>query len=194
MSNYIVSSGSAASVRAAETWAQRTALERSSSHIRSMYVEIKQQVRWAVHSEEDERREAMEARELAHETFDRHCLSEDQVRSLLDGTIEGKIYTAEDLIAIIKPPLSEIQCGMIADIVRERPTIELRKEYAGACAICQNEADDLSTGYGRPVALPCGHIFHHDCIKRWAIVLEHKNCPSCRKKSVVALAPLRLRL
>jgi hypothetical protein len=194
MSYYIDPTGPAASVRAAETWTQRTALERSSSHIRSMCAEIKQEAQLVVELEERIRREKSEEYDLAHGAFDQHCLTEDQVRSLLDGTIEGQIYTAVELIGIIRPPLTEIQCGMITEIVRERPTMEIRNAYADACGVCMEELDDLSAGKGRPVALPCGHIFHHDCVKGWVVARDHKSCPYCRKESVTALAPLRLRL
>ncbi|KAK8803572.1 hypothetical protein WA158_001266 [Blastocystis sp. Blastoise] len=41
------------------------------------------------------------------------------------------------------------------------------------CVICR---DDMIAE--EAIVLPCGHIFHVDCIKTW--ILEHSTCPTCR--------------
>jgi len=47
------------------------------------------------------------------------------------------------------------------------------------CSICLNE-DNENMG-----SLPCGHTFHHNCVRNWFIVSLRNNtysCPNCRCK------------
>jgi len=45
-----------------------------------------------------------------------------------------------------------------------------------ACSVCMS---DFEIGV-KGIFLPCGHIFHPDCIKPW--LKDHNTCPVCRKE------------
>lgn len=53
-------------------------------------------------------------------------------------------------------------------------------ERADDCSICSSALRDAEAlqQWGEPVALPCGHVFHQDCILPW--LERHHNCPLCR--------------
>ncbi|OBT65075.1 hypothetical protein VE03_05204 [Pseudogymnoascus sp. 23342-1-I1] len=55
-----------------------------------------------------------------------------------------------------------------------------------SCAVCITE---FSTGDGdddNVRRLPCGHLFHYECILRW---LYNRNCPVCRREYALARMP-----
>lgn len=57
----------------------------------------------------------------------------------------------------------------------KRPVTDSELREHTECAICLNEFIK-----GDKVAqLPCGHIFHSDCVGCW--LFEHPNCPICRE-------------
>lgn len=45
-----------------------------------------------------------------------------------------------------------------------------------ACSVCITDFEIGNKG----IFLPCGHIFHPDCIKPW--LKDHNTCPVCRKE------------
>lgn len=47
-------------------------------------------------------------------------------------------------------------------------------KYTMDCSICQ---EDIFTGCAS--CIPCGHVFHTKCLKRW--LLTSYSCPVCRK-------------
>ena len=48
----------------------------------------------------------------------------------------------------------------------------------GDCSICLSELDMDGVGLAAPVTLPCGHVFHCDCVLPW-LAKDH-SCPLCR--------------
>ena len=55
-------------------------------------------------------------------------------------------------------------------------------EEVNICIICR---DNLHVGSKK---LPCGHIFHLDCLKSW--LLMQQNCPTCRADIPIEPPPL----
>eukprot|EP01064_Diplonema_japonicum_P022023 TRINITY_DN3164_c0_g1_i1.p1 TRINITY_DN3164_c0_g1~~TRINITY_DN3164_c0_g1_i1.p1 ORF type:complete len:260 (+),score=62.01 TRINITY_DN3164_c0_g1_i1:60-782(+) len=68
----------------------------------------------------------------------------------------------------VPPPTS-------AEVLRNLPSVVTTEEHHEAvCPVCQDNFVSGETG----TELPCGHLFHKDCITPW---LEAKNsCPTCR--------------
>lgn len=76
-----------------------------------------------------------------------------------------------------KPPASK-------EVVSKLPVFKIEEKHckkgndekleAPNCAICCN---DINLGE-KAQLIPCGHMFHPDCIKPW--FMEHNTCPICR--------------
>jgi len=70
------------------------------------------------------------------------------------------------------PPAS---AEAIASLPKRKVTAkDLKKDEKRACAVCQ---DDFEVGT-ETVELPCGHLYHEDCVKPW--LRQHNTCPTCR--------------
>jgi hypothetical protein len=65
------------------------------------------------------------------------------------------------------PPASKFAI----DHLKESTTIE---ESTEACTVCQ----DLVEQGAVTLSMPCGHLFHKDCLMPW--LQEHNTCPVCR--------------
>lgn len=65
----------------------------------------------------------------------------------------------------------------------------------GSCAICHADLPVCSYGgLAEPKVLPCGHVYHATCLRRW---LTHSSaglaaCPMCRTDIPKPVAPRRL--
>jgi E3 ubiquitin-protein ligase RNF115/126 len=47
------------------------------------------------------------------------------------------------------------------------------------CVICM----EAMTGQGELSLLPCGHVYHKECISRWEKESKSVRCPQCRRKN-----------
>ncbi|CAA6664254.1 unnamed protein product [Spirodela intermedia] len=81
------------------------------------------------------------------------------------------------------PALEIVDCGIprpaAKSYVESIPGVEITEEFIAAdpfllCAVCKEEFV-LQTEARR---LPCGHIYHQDCILPW--LSRHNSCPVCR--------------
>eukprot|EP00756_Hemistasia_phaeocysticola_P013647 Hpha_TRINITY_DN15292_c8_g9::TRINITY_DN15292_c8_g9_i1::g.68358::m.68358 len=69
------------------------------------------------------------------------------------------------------PPAS---AAAVAALRRGRATKEILEGVDGPCAVCQDEMQEGD----EYVQMPCGHLFHNDCISPW--LARHNSCPTCR--------------
>jgi len=53
------------------------------------------------------------------------------------------------------------------------------------CAICLGIIDNLTS----ITLLPCNHLFHRDCLRKWEITQSPYSCPECRKRYRVVTRP-----
>jgi hypothetical protein len=57
--------------------------------------------------------------------------------------------------------------------------------FNDVCAICKappNTERYTGQGVGNPRKLPCGHVFHFECIVEWMTYRGCGNCPYCRRE------------
>ena len=55
-------------------------------------------------------------------------------------------------------------------------TAETADEQGGeCCCICTERMTD-------PVSIPCGHVFHEECLTRWRSSGTRRTCPICRRE------------
>lgn len=102
------------------------------------------------------------------------------------GGVHGDaVYSQEALDRIITQLMEQHQTGNAPGPASEEAIESLPKRQitqkdlnesgTADCSICMDEA-----GIGSTVTeLPCGHWFHHDCVKAW--LKEHDTCPQCRQ-------------
>ena len=55
------------------------------------------------------------------------------------------------------------------------------------CGICQDPHRLLE--YADPRRLPCGHVYHYDCISKWIYQQATPTCPECRQRYQIELLP-----
>ncbi|XP_051127224.1 E3 ubiquitin-protein ligase SGR9, amyloplastic [Andrographis paniculata] len=68
-----------------------------------------------------------------------------------------------------------------AAAVAALPTVEVRGEYCAICKEDMGEDRDRDIDRDRGVcAMPCGHLFHWECILRW--LGDRNTCPCCRHR------------
>ena len=94
---------------------------------------------------------------------------------LFDEEMEDEIEAAVE--QSMNSPLPQLEPEKIPDGVIIDYTFRGTEEH-NECSICLNDFrvnETLSI-------LPCGHLFHRDCIACW--VCDHPSCPVCRMKLV----------
>lgn len=95
------------------------------------------------------------------------------------------VYSQEALDRVISQLMEQHQAGNApppasTEAIESLPKRPVTQKDAGDngkadCSICMDEAEIGSM----VTELPCGHWFHHDCIKAW--LTEHDTCPHCRQ-------------
>jgi len=88
-----------------------------------------------------------------------------QLISMSDPVSSGKPPASKEVLSKLPVfKLEEKHCKKATDGKIENPN----------CAVCCN---DIKLG-DKAQLIPCGHIFHPDCIKPW--FMQHNTCPICR--------------
>lgn len=109
-----------------------------------------------------------------------------QILGLPPGGVHGDaVYTQEALDRVMTQLMEQHQSGnapgpATAEAIDSLPKRPISQKDLGEngkadCSICMDEAEVGSI----VTELPCGHWFHHDCIKAW--LGEHDTCPHCRQ-------------
>lgn len=109
-----------------------------------------------------------------------------QLFGMPPGGVHGDaVYSQEALDRIITQLMEQHQTGnapppATEEAIESLPKKQITQKDVGEsgtadCSICMDEASIGST----VTELPCGHWFHHDCVKAW--LKEHDTCPHCRQ-------------
>lgn len=109
-----------------------------------------------------------------------------QLLGMPPGGVHGDaVYSQEALDRIITQLMEQHQTGNAPgpaseEAIESLPKRQITQKDIGEggtadCSICMDEAAIGST----VTELPCGHWFHHDCVKAW--LKEHDTCPQCRQ-------------
>lgn len=75
--------------------------------------------------------------------------------------------------------VGKVSKGLTEQQIDNLPTIKYHQKISkdiDKCIICMEEFKRRE----KVKALPCGHIFHHNCIKEW--LLKEKTCPFCKSE------------
>mmetsp|Transcript_128069 Transcript_128069/g.362522 ORF Transcript_128069/g.362522 Transcript_128069/m.362522 type:complete len:251 (+) Transcript_128069:99-851(+) len=80
-----------------------------------------------------------------------------------------ELMAASGMVAV---DYDDARPGMSRDARNELRLVTLKR--ADMCVVCQ---EPMPAG-SKAKAMPCGHIFHDDCIMSW--VSKHNSCPTCR--------------
>lgn len=86
--------------------------------------------------------------------------------------------TYEQLLQL-EDNVGSVSKGLSSNQIDKLPNIKYRKEKNSEnyqCIICMEEFEEKE----KVKLLPCGHIFHNNCIKQW--LLKQKTCPFCKSE------------
>ena len=86
--------------------------------------------------------------------------------------------TYEQLLQL-EDDVGKVNKGLTNEQIDKLPTKKYRQRIDGdnnKCIICMEEFQEKE----RIKYLPCGHLFHHDCIRQW--LLKEKSCPFCKSE------------
>ena len=86
--------------------------------------------------------------------------------------------TYEQLLQL-EDNVGSVSKGLSSNQIDKLPIIKYRKEKNSEnyqCIICMEEFEEKE----KVKLLPCGHIFHNNCIKQW--LLKQKTCPFCKSE------------
>jgi len=93
-----------------------------------------------------------------------------------DKKVDGSMFEIKDGIGTSSSSSSKERADGIGragcDDDKEEEN-EGRQQQEPHCSICLEEYEDYET----LIRLPCGHIFHEDCILAWC--MNHTRCPLC---------------
>ena len=108
------------------------------------------------------------------------------------GSKLGKIYTVVGQIRENSYLLILVEIEFRSLQVRSMTIHAIRLDYsetyyhvvkAQECVICRQDYQEHPTAGRYPLTLPCGHVYHTDCISEWFIANPGKvTCPYCRSK------------
>ncbi|KAG6424058.1 hypothetical protein SASPL_114470 [Salvia splendens] len=85
--------------------------------------------------------------------------------------LDAALTMADEPIDSHEEVEDESKAKAASRLLDQLPTVE----GGGDCAVC---SEGLCLG-GAAKRIPCGHVFHHDCILRWLSVVC--SCPLCRQ-------------
>ena len=104
-------------------------------------------------------------------------LAEDQVQRLMASLVSSGMIETEDAESGPPPASREAIRNLLMVTVNTCSATE-RGAGAGeepvACSVCQEEFPPR----GKAQKMPCGHLFHPDCLVEW--LQKHNTCPLCR--------------
>ncbi|KAL7093673.1 hypothetical protein ACP275_11G053500 [Erythranthe tilingii] len=81
----------------------------------------------------------------------------------------------DSTVELSKHRRDALSTAAVCELVGEMPTVVVGG--GGRCAVCM-EGFQLDGGAGGGKKVPCGHIFHENCISQW--LSGHDSCPLCR--------------
>ncbi|KAK1354805.1 RING-type domain-containing protein [Heracleum sosnowskyi] len=55
---------------------------------------------------------------------------------------------------------------------------EINENSTSVCTVCMEGFKSSSSGGGEGKIIPCGHVYHVDCIAKWLSL--YSSCPLCR--------------
>ncbi|KAI1694686.1 ring finger domain-containing protein [Ditylenchus destructor] len=89
-------------------------------------------------------------------------------------TVRSHWIVQQDLLNNTEPPINGLPAEKLESLPKIAATQEQLNKISDKCAICLEEFKEKEA----LTELPCGHFFHHECVKPWLFIKAE--CPICR--------------
>ena len=144
--------------------------------LKDKYYKLNEYLKKKIYDEEEERNEK-QLEDILKEKFDEELaiLAVDQ--KIMDEICPNPDKMSYEQLLELEEGLGNVNKGLSKEKINKIPLKPFHKAFFednSECIICMENFGENEL----VKQLPCGHIFHGDCIDNWLI--QQKNCPFCK--------------
>ena len=116
---------------------------------------------------------------MYYEDFERNEAINEIEQQIIDELCPNPDKMSYEQLLELEDKVGNVNKGLNKDKINKIPVVTFKKgiyEDCDKCIICQEDFN-----YGEKTKLlPCGHIFHIECVDQWLI--KEKKCPFCNEE------------